>query len=54
MAIKRGIRLQCSDCKEINYLTKKNAKNTTEKLELHKYCSRCRQATNHVEIKAKK
>lgn len=54
MAIKRGIRLQCSDCKEINYLTKKNSKNTPDKLELSKYCNKCRQSTNHIEIKAKK
>ena len=54
MAVKRGIRMQCSECKEINYLTKKNPKNVTEKLTLNKYCSRCQQATAHNEIKAKK
>lgn len=54
MAIKRGIRLQCSECKHINYLTKKNAKNTPEKLELNKYCNTCKVSTVHNEIKAKK
>ncbi|MDE5599739.1 MAG: 50S ribosomal protein L33 [Ureaplasma sp.] len=54
MAIKRGIRLQCTDCKNINYLTRKNAKNNPEKLELNKFCNTCRSSTNHVEIKSKK
>ena len=54
MAIKRGIRMQCSECKNINYLTKKNAKNNPDKLELRKYCNNCQKATVHNEIKAKK
>ncbi|MDE6473207.1 MAG: 50S ribosomal protein L33 [Ureaplasma sp.] len=54
MAIKRGIRLQCSDCKNINYLSRKNAKNNPDKLELNKFCNTCRASTNHIEIKSKK
>lgn len=54
MAVKRGIRMQCTDCKNINYLTKKNAKNNPEKMTLNKYCNTCRKSTSHVEIKAKK
>lgn len=54
MAIKRGIRMQCSECKNINYLTKKNAKNNPDKLILSKFCNTCRKSTNHNEIKAKK
>ena len=54
MAIKRGIRLQCTTCNHINYLTRKNAKNTTEKLELNKFCNNCRSVQSHIEIKAKK
>lgn len=54
MAIKRGIRLQCEECKEINYLTKKNAKNNPEKMELNKYCNKCRSSKLHIEIKSKK
>ncbi|MDQ0514211.1 large subunit ribosomal protein L33 [Mycoplasmoides fastidiosum] len=53
MAIKRSIRLQCSDCKEINYLTKKNSKKHPEKLELNKYCNRCKHAVVHKETKRK-
>lgn len=52
--VKHGIRLQCSNCNQINYLTKKNAKNVTEKLELNKYCNNCHSTQIHKEIKAKK
>lgn len=54
MAIKRGIRLQCTECKNINYLTKKNAKNNPDKMTLNKFCNTCRKSTSHIEIKAKK
>nr|WP_139855341.1 50S ribosomal protein L33 [Campylobacter jejuni] len=36
MRIKVG--LKCEECGDINYSTYKNSKNTTEKLELKKYC----------------
>ncbi len=54
MAIKRSVRLQCTECKNINYLTFKNNKNTPDRLELNKYCNTCRKANSHVEIKSKK
>ena len=38
---REGIALQCTVCKEINYLTSKNKKNTDGKLEINKFCSRC-------------
>lgn len=34
--------LRCSECKQRNYNTKKNKRNTTERLELNKYCPFCR------------
>ena len=43
--------LRCSDCKERNYFTKKNKKTTTERLEMKKYCPRCRKHTVHNETK---
>ncbi|MDO5569246.1 MAG: 50S ribosomal protein L33 [bacterium] len=43
--------LQCTVCKEINYKTSKNKKNTTDRLELNKYCPRCRKNTAHKEKK---
>ncbi|MBD5445768.1 MAG: 50S ribosomal protein L33 [Mycoplasma sp.] len=53
MAVKRGIRLECSSCNEINYLTFKNSKKHPEKLELKKYCSRCQKSQLHKETKKK-
>ena len=47
-----GIALQCTVCKEINYLTSKNKKNTDGKLEINKFCSRCNKTTAHKEKKA--
>ena len=41
--------LVCSECKSQNYITERNKVNTPEKLELKKYCKRCRKATVHKE-----
>ena len=46
------ILLACQTCKQRNYSTMKNKKNTTEKLELKKYCRFCRSHTVHKETKA--
>ncbi len=43
--------LVCSVCKEENYRDERNVKNTTDRLKLNKYCSRCKQHTEHVEKK---
>jgi len=43
--------LKCSECKNLNYTTKKNVKNTTEKLEIKKFCNTCRKVTIHKENK---
>lgn len=45
------IDLQCTECQNINYRTQKNKRNTTERLELKKYCKFCRKQTNHKEKK---
>ena len=45
------VSLVCEECKTPNYTLSKNKKNTTERLELHKYCSKCRKTTNHKENK---
>mgnify|MGYP000018503397 CR=1 FL=1 len=45
------ITLACTVCKEQNYRTEKNKKNTTERLELNKYCSTCKKTTPHKEGK---
>jgi large subunit ribosomal protein L33 len=45
------ITLQCSDCKERNYTTVKNKRNDPDRLELRKFCRRCRQHKPHRETK---
>jgi large subunit ribosomal protein L33 len=41
--------LLCSVCKNQNYVTEKNKVNTPDKLELKKYCKKCRKSTPHKE-----
>ena len=36
------ITLACTECKERTYTTEKNRKNTQGRLEVMKYCPRCR------------
>ena len=45
------ITLRCNDCKQRNYDTMKNKKNTSDRLELKKYCRFCRKHTLHSETK---
>jgi len=45
------ITLQCQVCKERNYSTLKNKKNHQDRLELKKFCARCRKHTAHRETK---
>jgi large subunit ribosomal protein L33 len=45
------ISLECSVCKERNYTTTKNRKKSQDKLELSKFCGRCRKHTDHREGK---
>lgn len=50
------VTLECTSCRAANtsptrYSTTKNRKNTTERLELNKYCPTCNSHTVHKEIK---
>ena len=45
------ISLACTTCKERTYSTRKNKKNDPGRLELNKFCPRCRQHTLHRETK---
>ncbi len=49
--VRPKITLACSECKERNYITKKNRRNTPDRLELKKYCPRCRKSTVHRETR---
>jgi large subunit ribosomal protein L33 len=50
-AIRTTITLACTECKEQNYTSEKNRRNDASRLELRKYCPRCRRHTLHRETK---
>ena len=43
--------LACVDCKQRNYVSKKNKKNTTEREKQKKHCKFCNAHTVHKETK---
>jgi large subunit ribosomal protein L33 len=43
------INLECTECRSQNYATTKNKRNTTARLELKKFCPRCRNHRPHRE-----
>ena len=45
------VTMRCNECKQRNYNTMKNKKNTPDKLEMHKYCPFCKKHTTHTETK---
>ncbi|MGC8718141.1 MAG: 50S ribosomal protein L33 [bacterium] len=45
------ITLACTECKNRNYTTSKNKKNTTNRIELKKFCPSCRKHTLHREVR---
>jgi large subunit ribosomal protein L33 len=45
------ITLACTECRERTYTTEKNKKNDPNRLELRRYCPRCRRHTLHRESK---
>ena len=56
MAKKRGdvrglINLACPACRERTYWSEKNRRNDQGRLELNKYCPRCRKHTLHREVR---
>jgi len=46
-----GVTLECTQCKERNYRTTKNRRNDPDRLELKKFCKRCRTHTVHRETR---
>ena len=49
--VRPKITLACQECKERNYVTTKNKKNTPNRLEMNKFCRRCRCHRLHRENK---
>ena len=48
---RENITLVCTVCKNENYRVEKNKRNTPDRLELNKYCPKCRKHTQHKEKK---
>lgn len=46
-----SITLACTVCSERNYITTKNRNNQRERVELKKFCPRCREHQPHRETK---
>ena len=46
-----NITLECTECKRRNYMTSKNKRNNTDRLEIVKYCKFCKKRTTHKETK---
>ncbi|MDR2703051.1 MAG: 50S ribosomal protein L33 [Cellulomonadaceae bacterium] len=49
--IRPKITLACTECKERNYITKKNRRNDPDRMELKKFCPRCGKSLPHRETR---
>ena len=49
--VRPKITLACVECKERNYITKKNRRNNPDRMELKKFCPRDRKHTLHRETR---
>lgn len=49
--IRPKVTLACEVCKWRNYITRKNRRNTPDRLQLKKYCPNCRKHTVHRETR---
>lgn len=45
------IKLQCTQCKRINYWSSKNKRKVERKIEVKKFCKWCKKHTLHKETK---
>jgi large subunit ribosomal protein L33 len=50
-AIRMVVTLECVECHERNYTTEKNRRNDPSRMELQKFCPRCRLHRLHRETK---
>jgi large subunit ribosomal protein L33 len=49
--VRPKITMACVECKERNYITRKNRRNDPDRLELKKYCPRCKAMQLHRETR---
>jgi len=45
------IKMECGDCRRVNYFSRKNKKILKERLLLKKFCKHCGKHTSHKETK---
>lgn len=50
-ATRAVITMECTQCRERNYTSEKNKRNDPGRLELNKFCPRCRSHVLHRETK---
>ena len=50
---RQAVGMECTVCKNRNYITQKNTNTTKDKLSLNKYCKHCQKSTVHAEHKLK-
>ena len=49
--MRERIILACTECKNRNYTSTKEKKNTPDRVELNKYCKHCKKHTLHKETR---
>ena len=49
--IRMVVTLECTECRERNYTSQKNRRNDPQRMELEKYCPRCKTHRLHRETK---
>ena len=49
--MRENITLECTECKNRNYSTEKNKKNTPDRITVNKFCPFCKKHTAHKETK---
>jgi large subunit ribosomal protein L33 len=49
--IRPKITLACEECKDRNYISRKNRRNDPDRLEIKKHCPKCNKHTVHKETR---
>ena len=49
--VRPKITMACVDCKDRNYITKKNRRNNPDRLAINKFCPKCGKHTEHRETR---
>ncbi len=49
--VRPKITLACVECKNRNYISRKNRRNTPDRVELNKFCPKCGKHTAHRETR---